>query len=147
VQARNFREDLGWTGDVKSHLGARRAINGSQSIDLVITMPPNPSHLEAVNPVAEGMARAAGTVVDKKGPPVFNPARTLPILIHGDAGFSGQGVAAETLNFYRLPGYGTGGTIHIIADNQLGYTTPARNIAVQSMPAVWRAASKYPWST
>ncbi len=125
VQARNFREDLGWTGDVKYHLGARRAINGTQAVDLVIIMPPNPSHLEAVNPVAEGMARAAGTVVDKKGPPVFNPARTLPILIHGDAAFSGQGVVAETLNFYRLPGYGTGGTIHIIADNQLGYTTPA----------------------
>ncbi len=125
VQARNFREDLGWTGDVKYHLGARRAIKGGQSVGLVITMPPNPSHLEAVNPVAEGMARAAGTVVDKKGPPVFNPARTLPILIHGDAAFSGQGVVAETLNFYRLPGYSTGGTIHIIADNQLGYTTTA----------------------
>jgi 2-oxoglutarate dehydrogenase E1 component len=123
VQARNFREDLGWTGDVKYHLGAQRAIKGGQEVGLVITMPPNPSHLEAVNPVAEGMARAAGTVVDRKGPPQFDPTRTLPILIHGDAAFSGQGVVAETLNFYRLPGYSTGGTIHIIADNQLGYTT------------------------
>ena len=124
VQARNFREDLGWTGDVKYHLGAQRAIKGGQEVGLVITMPPNPSHLEAVNPVAEGMARAAGTAVDKKGAPQFDPTRTLPILIHGDAAFSGQGIVAETLNFYRLPGYSTGGTIHIIADNQLGYTTP-----------------------
>ena len=123
VQARNFREDLGWTGDVKYHLGAQRAVKGGQEVGLVITMPPNPSHLEAVNPVAEGMARAAGTVVDKRGAPLFDPTRTLPILIHGDAAFSGQGVVAETLNFYRLPGYSTGGTIHIIADNQLGYTT------------------------
>jgi 2-oxoglutarate dehydrogenase E1 component len=123
VQARNFREDLGWTGDVKYHLGAQRAIKGGQEVGLVVTMPPNPSHLEAVNPVAEGMARAAGTVVDKKGAPQFDPTRTLPILIHGDAAFSGQGVVAETLNFYRLPGYSTGGSIHIIADNQLGYTT------------------------
>jgi len=123
VRARNFREDLGWTGDVKYHLGAQKAIKGGEAVGLVITMPPNPSHLEAVNPVAEGMARAAGTVVDKKGPPQFDPTLTLPILIHGDAAFSGQGVVAETLNFYRLPGYSTGGSIHIIADNQLGYTT------------------------
>ncbi|TAM83976.1 MAG: 2-oxoglutarate dehydrogenase E1 component [Acidobacteria bacterium] len=123
VQARNFREDLGWTGDVKYHLGAQRAVKGGQEVGLVITMSPNPSHLEAVNPVVEGMARAAGTVVDRKGPPQFDSTRTLPVLIHGDAAFSGQGVVAETLNFYRLPGYNTGGTIHIIADNQLGYTT------------------------
>jgi 2-oxoglutarate dehydrogenase E1 component len=123
VQARNFRGDLGWTGDVKYHLGAQRAMKGGQEVGLVVTMPPNPSHLEAVNPVAEGMARAAGTMVDKKGAPLFDPTRTLPILIHGDAAFSGQGVVAETLNFYRLPGYSTGGSIHIIADNQLGYTT------------------------
>jgi 2-oxoglutarate dehydrogenase E1 component len=123
VQARNFRGDLGWTGDVKYHLGAQRAMKGGQEVGLVVAMPPNPSHLEAVNPVAEGMARAAGTVVNKKGAPLFDPTRTLPILIHGDAAFSGQGVVAETLNFYRLPGYSTGGSIHIIADNQLGYTT------------------------
>ena len=123
VLARNFREDQGWTGDVKYHLGARRAIKGGQEVDLIVTLPPNPSHLEAADPVVEGMARAAGTRADRGGMPEFDPTRTLPILIHGDAAFAGQGVVPETLNFYRLEGYRTGGTIHIIADNQLGYTT------------------------
>ena len=93
-------------------------------------MAPNPSHLEAVNPVVEGMARAAGTRADQPGPAVFDPAVTLPILIHGDAAFPGQGVVAETLNMYRLPGYDTGGTIHIIANNQIGFTTDAGRIAL-----------------
>jgi 2-oxoglutarate dehydrogenase E1 component len=124
VRVHNFRDDLGWTGDVKYHEGARRAIKGGQAIDLVITMAPNPSHVESINPVIEGMARAAGTYVDEPGSPWFDHSVTLPILIHGDAAFPGQGVVAETLNFSRLPGYSTGGTIHIIANNQLGYTTP-----------------------
>ncbi|HME01322.1 MAG TPA: 2-oxoglutarate dehydrogenase E1 component [Terriglobia bacterium] len=129
---RHFREYLGWTGDVKYHLGARRAIRGGEAVDVVVSMPPNPSHLEAIDPIVEGMARAAGTRVDRPGPPRFDSARTLPILIHGDAAFSGQGVVAETLNLYRLPGYRTGGTIHIIADNQLGYTTDP--VDLQSAP-------------
>jgi 2-oxoglutarate dehydrogenase E1 component len=124
VRAHNFRDDLGWTGDVKYHEGARRAVKGGPAIDLVITMAPNPSHVESINPVIEGMARAAGTYVDEPGSPWFDYSVTLPILIHGDAAFPGQGVVAETLNFSRLPGYSTGGTIHIIANNQLGYTTP-----------------------
>lgn len=120
--ARNYR---GWTGDVKYHAGARRAIDGDDDpVDLVISMAPNPSHLEHVNPVVAGMARAAGTYVDKAGHPDFNHAVTLPILIHGDASFPGQGIVAETLNMYRLRGYRVGGTIHIIANNQLGFTTP-----------------------
>jgi 2-oxoglutarate dehydrogenase E1 component len=119
----SFREDLGWTGDVKYHAGARRAIKGGEQIELVVTIPPNPSHLEAINPVIEGMARAAGTDAGLPGQPRFDPARTLPILIHGDSSFIGQGVVAETLNLERLPGYTTGGTIHVIANNQLGYTT------------------------
>jgi len=90
---------------------------------MVVSIAPNPSHLEAVNPVVEGMARAAGTRVDRAGAPRFDPTRTLPILIHGDASFPGQGVVAETLNLYRLPGYQTGGSIHIVANNQLGFTT------------------------
>ena len=129
---RHFREYLGWTGDVKYHLGARRAIRGGKAVDVVVSMPPNPSHLEAIDPVVEGMARAAGTRVDRPGPPRFDSARTLPILIHGDAAFPGQGVVAETLNLYRLPGYRTGGTLHVIADNQLGYTTDPEDL--QSAP-------------
>jgi 2-oxoglutarate dehydrogenase E1 component len=114
-------DDLGWTGDVKYHLGARReGVEGQMSVALA----PNPSHVEAVNPVVEGMARATGTRVDQPGPVHFDAHLTLPILIHGDVAFSGQGVVAETLNFSRLPGWRTGGTLHIIANNQLGFTTP-----------------------
>ena len=127
VSSRTFREDMGWTGDVKYHAGAHRAIKGGRAMDVVVSMPPNPSHLEAVNPVVVGMARAAGTTADKPGAPVFDPDATLPILIHGDAAFPGQGVVAETLNLRRLPGYTTGGTIHIIANNQLGFTTAAED--------------------
>jgi 2-oxoglutarate dehydrogenase E1 component len=123
VSSKTFREDMAWTGDVKYHAGAHRAIKGGREMDLVVAMPSNPSHLEAIDPIVEGMARAAGTVVDQPGAPRFDPARSLPILIHGDAAFPGQGVVAETLNLSRLPGYNTGGTIHIIANNQLGFTT------------------------
>ena len=118
------RDDLGWTGDVKYHAGARRSLDASQYSGLIVSMAPNPSHLEAVNPVVEGMARAAGTIVNHAGPPKFEHYVTLPVLIHGDAAFAGQGVVAETLNFSRVHGYRTGGTLHIIANNQLGYTTP-----------------------
>jgi 2-oxoglutarate dehydrogenase E1 component len=124
VKARDFREDLGWTGDVKYHAGARRSLKKEEPLSLVVSMAPNPSHLEAVNPVVEGMARAAGESVDQPGPPVFNRTVTLPILIHGDASFPAQGVVAETLNLSRIAGYSTAGTVHIIANNQLGYTTP-----------------------
>jgi len=118
-------EPDGWTGDVKYHAGARHTFDDDDphTIDLTIQMAPNPSHLEAVNPVVEGMARAAGIRTDQPGPPTFNPSITLPVLIHGDTAFPGQGVVAETLNLYRLEGYSTGGTIHIIANNQLGFTT------------------------
>jgi 2-oxoglutarate dehydrogenase E1 component len=92
---------------------------------VVVAMPPNPSHLEAVDPVVVGMARAAGTAVDGGGAPRFDPTASLPILIHGDAAFPGQGVVAETLNLSRLAGYSTGGTIHIIVNNQLGFTASA----------------------
>ena len=126
--SRNFREDMAWTGDVKYHAGAHRAIKGGAAMDLVVSMPPNPSHLEAVDPIVEGMARAAGTSVDGAGAPKFDPARSVPILIHGDAAFPGQGVVAETLNLSRLPGYSTGGTIHIIVNNQLGFTTGPEDV-------------------
>jgi 2-oxoglutarate dehydrogenase E1 component len=117
-------DDLGWTGDVKYHQGGRRLAADGQPSQTVVTLAPNPSHLEAVNPVVEGMARAAGTRVDEPGPVQFDPGRTLPLLIHGDVAFPGQGVVAETLNFSRLAGWRTGGTLHIIANNQLGFTTP-----------------------
>ncbi len=123
LRARRFHDDLYWTGDVKYHLGAHRAIRGGPEVDLTISMPPNPSHLEAIDPVVAGMARAAGTRVDRPGPATFDPTRTVPILIHGDASFPGQGIVAETLNLSRLPGYQTGGTIHVIANNQLGFTS------------------------
>jgi len=123
VSSRSFREDMAWTGDVKYHAGARRAMKGGRAVEVVVSMPPNPSHLEAIDPVVEGMARAAGTVVDTPGAPMFDPTCSLPILIHGDAAFPGQGIVAETLNLSRLPGYRTGGTIHIIVNNQLGFTT------------------------
>jgi 2-oxoglutarate dehydrogenase E1 component len=119
VATRSFRTDLGWMGDVKYHAGARTAAPRGQ---MYISMPPNPSHLEAVDPVAVGMARAAGTRADRRGPAQFDGGITLPLLIHGDAAFPGQGIVAETLNLSRLPGYTTGGTIHIIANNQLGFT-------------------------
>lgn len=121
------RNVMGWTGDVKYHAGGRYAVDvdSDEEFDLVIKLAPNPSHLEHVNPVVIGMARAAGTQVDDAGPPHFDHAITLPILIHGDAAFPGQGIVAETLNMYQLPGYQVGGTIHIIANNQIGYTTDA----------------------
>jgi 2-oxoglutarate dehydrogenase E1 component len=118
-------DELGWTGDVKYHgggSGAVRGENGDGTIKLIICIPPNPSHLEHVNPVVQGMARAAQTQANLPGEPRFHPKAALPILIHGDASFPGQGIVAETLNFSRLPGYRTAGTIHIIANNQLGFT-------------------------
>jgi 2-oxoglutarate dehydrogenase E1 component len=127
ISSRNFREDMAWTGDVTYHAGAHRAIKDGREIVMEVSMPPNPSHLEAVDPIVEGMARAAGTQTDRGGAPRFDPARSVPILIHGDAAFPGQGIVAETLNLSRLSGYDTGGTIHIIVNNQLGFTADSRD--------------------
>ena len=117
------REYLGWTGDVKYHAGASRALANGNLVDLVVTMVPNPSHLEHVNSVIAGMARAAGSRVNRPGRPHFDPQIVLPVVIHGDAAFPGQGIVAETLNLQRLRGYRIGGTIHLIANNQVGFTT------------------------
>ncbi|HQF71895.1 MAG TPA: 2-oxoglutarate dehydrogenase E1 component, partial [Promineifilum sp.] len=117
------REYLGWTGDVKYHAGASRALANGNPVDLVVTMAPNPSHLEHVNPVIAGMARAAGSRADRPGKLFFDRHVVLPVVIHGDAAFPGQGVVAETLNLQRLRGYRVGGTIHVIANNQIGFTT------------------------
>ena len=119
-----LRVDLGFMGDVKYHAGARiEAQPDGLPKQVVISMPPNPSHLEAVDPLLNGMARAAATTADKPGAPLVDKGKVLAILIHGDAAFPGQGVVAETLNLSRLDGYDVGGIIHIIANNQLGFTT------------------------
>jgi 2-oxoglutarate dehydrogenase E1 component len=144
VSSRNFREDMAWTGDVKYHAGAHRAIMDGRTINLEISMPPNPSHLEAVDPVVEGMARAAGTTTDKGGAPNFDPTRSVPILIHGDAAFPGQGIVAETLNLSRLRGYDTGGTIHIIVNNQLGFTADTRDSYSTSYASGLARGFKFP---
>jgi 2-oxoglutarate dehydrogenase E1 component len=125
--ARSGRIDLGWMGDVKYHAGARYQVEGAgRPQSLTISMPPNPSHLEAVDPVVAGMARAAATSVSTPGRPQLQTDQVLAILIHGDAAFPGQGVVAETLNLSRLDGYQVGGMVHIIANNQLGFTATPR---------------------
>ncbi len=113
----------GWTGDVKYHLGAEHIFGQKAAIALKVTLSPNPSHLEFVNPVIGGMARASQEIRSVAGTPMQDVDKTLPILIHGDAAFPGEGVVAETLNLWHLRGYRVGGTIHIIANNQLGFTT------------------------
>ncbi len=114
---------IGWTGDVKYHLGAEHIFGEGAAVDLKVVLPPNPSHLEFVNPVVEGIARASQEIRAIAGAPLQDVDKTLPILIHGDAAFPGEGVVAETLNLWHLQGYWVGGTIHIIANNQLGFTT------------------------
>src|SRR5262245_5868394 len=111
----------GASGDVKYHLGAvgRRATKAG---DATVLLAANPSHLEAVDPVVEGVTRAEQTDRSTRSG-VHDPAVALPILIHGDASFPAQGVVAETLNLQRLVGYTTGGTLHVIANNQVGFTT------------------------
>ncbi|HET9981618.1 MAG TPA: 2-oxoglutarate dehydrogenase E1 component, partial [Ktedonobacterales bacterium] len=121
--------NYGWTGDVKYHLGARKTVREpvreSDLAQVTLTLAHNPSHLEFVNPVVEGFTRSAQERRDERGAPRQNVDRALCVTIHGDAAFPGEGVVAETLNLSRLPGYQTGGTIHIIANNQIGFTTSA----------------------
>ena len=114
---------LTWTGDVKYHLGYERTITDPDGTKLLMTLVANPSHLEFVNPVVEGHTRAAQDECAAGGAPKQDDSAALAVLIHGDAAFPGQGVVAETLNLSRLPGYQTGGSIHIIANNQIGFTT------------------------
>ena len=109
---------LGYTGDVKYHMGGIRAAG-----QLQVILAHNPSHLEFVDPVVEGMARALQERRDRPGAPEQDVDACLPVLIHGDAAFPGEGIVAETLNMSGIPGYATGGTLHIIVNNQLGYTT------------------------
>ncbi len=106
------------TGDVKYHLGAKGTFTSPAGGRVKVTLASNPSHLEAVNPVVEGMARA---IQDSLGD--GERRRVLPVLLHGDAAFAGQGVVAETLNMSALAGYRTGGTVHIVINNGIGFTT------------------------
>ena len=111
----------GGTGDVKYHLPASGS-RVTEAGEIEITIVPNPSHLEAVDPVVEGRARAEQT--DRsEGSGLHDPTVALPVLLHGDASFPGQGVVAETFNLQSLEGYSTGGTLHVIGNNQVGFTT------------------------
>jgi len=111
----------GGSGDVKYHLGAE-GTRATRAGEITVTLTSNPSHLEAVDPVVEGRARAEQT--DRSTRQGYHdPTVALPVLIHGDASFAGQGEVAETLNLEGLPGYSTGGTLHLIANNQVGFTT------------------------
>ena len=105
-------------GDVKYHLGFSSKVQTRNGQDVFVQLAPNPSHLEAVDPVVEGYARAKGDVL-------FNEDRNniLPVLLHGDAALAGQGVVYETIQMAQLEGYHTGGTIHFVINNQLGFTT------------------------
>jgi 2-oxoglutarate decarboxylase len=110
------------SGDVKYHLGATGSyIQMFGDNDIQVSLTANPSHLEAVDPVLEGLVRAKQDLLDKgDGPDGFS---VVPLMLHGDAAFAGQGVVAETLNLALLRGYRTGGTIHIVVNNQIGFTT------------------------
>ncbi|MFJ4036192.1 multifunctional oxoglutarate decarboxylase/oxoglutarate dehydrogenase thiamine pyrophosphate-binding subunit/dihydrolipoyllysine-residue succinyltransferase subunit [Streptomyces griseoluteus] len=106
------------SGDVKYHLGAEGTFTGLDGEQIAVSLVANPSHLEAVDPVLEGVARAKQDIINKGG----TDFTVLPVAIHGDAAFAGQGVVAETLNMSQLRGYRTGGTVHIVINNQVGFT-------------------------
>jgi 2-oxoglutarate decarboxylase len=110
------------TGDVKYHVGATGTYHTENGKVILVRLLPNPSHLEAIDPVVEGWCRAAQT--QRRATTLhLDPMAALPVLIHGDAAFAGQGIVQEVLNLQALPGYTTGGTVHFIADNQVGFTT------------------------
>ena len=111
-------QDLVGSGDVKYHIGYLTTLAMADGRSLIMNLVSNPSHLEAVDPVVEGIARARQDLVGDGG-----TAAVLPVLLHGDAAFAGQGVVAETLNMSQLKGYRTGGTVHVVINNQIGYTT------------------------
>ncbi|MEV7387434.1 multifunctional oxoglutarate decarboxylase/oxoglutarate dehydrogenase thiamine pyrophosphate-binding subunit/dihydrolipoyllysine-residue succinyltransferase subunit [Streptomyces sp. NPDC091215] len=115
-------EDLGsvqGSGDVKYHLGAEGTYRALRGGTIAVSVVANPSHLEIVGPVAQGVVRARQDVAEAHG----GWPSVLPVVVHGDAAFAGQGVVAETLNMSQLPGYRTGGTVHVVVNNQVGFTT------------------------
>ncbi|WP_275462970.1 multifunctional oxoglutarate decarboxylase/oxoglutarate dehydrogenase thiamine pyrophosphate-binding subunit/dihydrolipoyllysine-residue succinyltransferase subunit [Streptomyces noursei] len=106
------------SGDVKYHLGAEGTFTGLDGEQITVSLAANPSHLEAVDPIVEGISRAKQDIINKGG----TDFTVLPIQLHGDAAFAGQGVVAETLNMSQLRGYRTGGTVHVVINNQVGFT-------------------------
>src|SRR5438876_1009549 len=116
----NYIPDLvAGDGDVKYHLGYRTVRKLAEGAEVEIRLSANPSHLEAVDPVVEGTARARQRIRDD----TEHRRKVLPLLLHGDAAFAGQGIVAETLNMSQLAGYSTGGTVHVVVNNQIGFTT------------------------
>ncbi|MCM3236670.1 2-oxoglutarate dehydrogenase E1 component [Heyndrickxia oleronia] len=113
----------GWTGDVKYHLGADRRVKDENTTTTRIVLANNPSHLEVASPIVEGYTRAAQEQRNVAGYPTQDTDSSYAILVHGDAAFPGQGIVAETLNMSGLKGFHTGGSIHIIANNMIGFTT------------------------
>ncbi len=114
-------ESVQGSGDVKYHLGTSGEFTSPSGKKIGVYLAANPSHLEAVNPVLEGIVRAKQDIIGSA-----KKYSVLPILIHGDAAFAGQGVVAETLQFSQLPGYQVGGTFHLVINNQVGFTTSPR---------------------
>jgi len=106
------------SGDVKYHLGAQGTFTGLDGEQIKVSLAANPSHLETVDPIIEGIVRAKQDIINKGG----TDFTVLPVALHGDAAFAGQGVVAETLNMSQLRGYRTGGTVHIVINNQVGFT-------------------------
>jgi len=121
-EAASFPDLYGGSDDVKYHLGYQRNHVNEDGRFVTVTLAPNPSHLESIDPVVEGLARGSQ---DRRGD--TGRKRVIPVLIHGDAAFSGQGVVAETFNLSQTLGYRTGGTVHIIVNNQIGFTTSTRD--------------------
>ncbi|MBI5381013.1 MAG: 2-oxoglutarate dehydrogenase E1 component [Opitutae bacterium] len=115
----NFLPDtVAGDGDVKYHLGYEATLDTTAGRQVEIRLSANPSHLEAVDPIVEGKARARQRIRGDT-----ERRRVLPLLVHGDAAFAGQGIVAETFNYSQLPGYSTGGTLHFVINNQIGFTT------------------------
>lgn len=115
--------NYGWSGDVKYHLGANHELKMNETVQTRITLANNPSHLEYVNPVVHGFTRAAQDNRTQPGYPVQDQTVAGAIVLHGDAAFPGEGIVTETLNLGQLNGYNNGGSIHVIVNNKIGFTT------------------------
>ncbi|RPJ77747.1 MAG: 2-oxoglutarate dehydrogenase E1 component, partial [Acidobacteria bacterium] len=117
------------SGDVKYHLGATGWYTTRQGRKVRVKLVSNPSHLEAVDPVVEGRARARQVRIGEEG-----NKKVVPVVLHGDAAFAGQGILAEVLNYSELPGYAIGGTIHLVVNNQIGFTTSPHDLHATRFP-------------